>query len=140
MIEIIGAVVHVNQNYQLMKEAGITWLRHGFSWPWEADGKTLRPQYLQAKARAKELTDMGFKLFGVVGSIGSSRYDPKTKLTTYTLDCRTNSAKTCLDSVDVAMEGLRKVADSSLVVAQCVKNCLVQMVLVNSVLKSCNSA
>ncbi len=79
----IGAVAHVNLDYPLMQAAGITWLRHGFPWPWEPDGVTLRQVYLDKKTLAQHLVDSGFALFGTVGSIGSYRYDPKRQRTAW---------------------------------------------------------
>ena len=78
---IIGAVCHINLNYQLMKEAGITWLRHPFTYPFEEDGVTLREQYLRQKEEARHLIENGFKLLGTTFGIGSYRYIPEEKVT-----------------------------------------------------------
>lgn len=79
--DMIGAVIHINWNDTLIQQAGIRWLRHGFPWPWEEDGVTLRKAYLDRKEEARDLIRRGYHLFGTVCGIGSYRYNPQTHKT-----------------------------------------------------------
>jgi hypothetical protein len=85
MSKIIGISPHsftTQPDYDLIKAAGIEWLRASFRFPFaEQIGGALDEAFLESLARARELRALDFQLVGKVFGPGSSRYDPETKST-----------------------------------------------------------
>ncbi len=57
-------VCHADGDYEMMKEAGITWTRKDIPFPFDAEGN-IRPRYLEWKAEMKEYADNGIRIFAV---------------------------------------------------------------------------
>jgi len=72
----VGISPHSNPNYQLMKEAGIEWLRIYFGYPFEDHlrGK-LTKEFQETLKRVKDLRNMGFKIMGVTPTPGVISWD-----------------------------------------------------------------
>ncbi|MBQ7688663.1 MAG: hypothetical protein IJT27_05560 [Clostridia bacterium] len=60
----IYGVCHPNENYEMLAEAGIEWVRFDIPYPYAQDGSVSR-NYLDFKERAKGYTDRGFKVMAV---------------------------------------------------------------------------
>ena len=85
MSKIIGISPHsftTQPDYDLIKAAGIEWLRASFRFPFaEQIGGAPSAAFLENLAWARELRTLDFQLVGKVFGPGSSRYDPETKST-----------------------------------------------------------
>lgn len=57
-------VCHADGDYEMMKEAGITWTRKDIPFPFDAEGN-LSPHYLHWKAEMQEYADNGIRIFAV---------------------------------------------------------------------------
>jgi hypothetical protein len=57
-------VCHARGDYEMMKEAGITWTRKDIPFPFDKDG-SIRPRYLEWKAEMQEYADNGIRIFAV---------------------------------------------------------------------------
>lgn len=57
-------VCHADGDYEMMKEAGITWTRKDIPFPFDKEGN-IRPRYLEWKAEMKEYADNGIRIFAV---------------------------------------------------------------------------
>ncbi len=57
-------VCHARGDYEMMKEAGITWTRKDIPFPFDEEGN-VRPRYLEWKAEMKEYADNGIRIFAV---------------------------------------------------------------------------
>ena len=57
-------VCHARGDYEMMKEAGITWTRKDIPFPFDKEGN-IRPRYLEWKAEMKEYADNGIRIFAV---------------------------------------------------------------------------
>ena len=66
----------LNPSYELMKEAGIEWLRVGFSYPYKdrVHGELTR-QFYETIERIKSLRSKGFRVMGVTPLAGSYSYN-----------------------------------------------------------------
>lgn len=60
----IYGVCHPNENYELLSDAGLKWVRIDIPYPYEPDGSASR-NYLDFKDRAKGYSDRGFKVMAV---------------------------------------------------------------------------
>lgn len=60
----IYGVCHPNENYDMLADAGLKWVRFDIPYPYAADGSISR-NYLNFKDRAKGYTDRGFKVMAV---------------------------------------------------------------------------
>ncbi len=60
----IYGVCHPNENYEMLADAGLRWVRFDIPYPYESDGSVSR-NYLAFKDRAKGYTDRGFKVMAV---------------------------------------------------------------------------
>ena len=60
----IYGVCHSNENYEMLSDAGLKWVRLDIPYPYEPDGSVSR-NYLDFKDRAKGYTDRGFKVMAV---------------------------------------------------------------------------
>ena len=60
----IYGVCHPNENYEMLSDAGLKWVRFDIPYPYAADGSISR-NYLNFKDRAKGYTDRGFKVMAV---------------------------------------------------------------------------
>ena len=60
----IYGVCHPNENYDLLADAGLQWVRFDIPYPYGADGSLSR-NYLDFKARAKGYADRGFKVMAI---------------------------------------------------------------------------
>ncbi|MBQ6165746.1 MAG: hypothetical protein IJK23_14850 [Clostridia bacterium] len=60
----IYGVCHPNENYDMLADAGLTWVRFDIPYPYERDGSISR-NYLNFKDRAKGYTDRGFKVMAI---------------------------------------------------------------------------
>ena len=85
MHKIIGIAPHsftTQPDYDLIRAAGIEWLRASFRFPFaDRIGGAHSETFTQNLARARELRARGFHLVGKVFGPGSSRYDPETERT-----------------------------------------------------------
>lgn len=57
-------VCHARGDYEMMKEAGITWTRKDIPFPFDKEGN-IRPRYLEWKTEMKEYADNGIRIFAV---------------------------------------------------------------------------
>ena len=72
---IIGTSALDDANPQLLKEAGIGWIRAGFPFPFsDRIGGSLTSEYLDAKAAAQAWAARGFRLMGVTSIVGLGTY------------------------------------------------------------------
>ncbi|MBQ6267292.1 MAG: hypothetical protein IJK64_05920 [Clostridia bacterium] len=60
----IYGVCHPNENYELLGDAGLQWVRFDIPYPYNQAGE-ISGHYLDFKARAKGYTDRGFKVMAV---------------------------------------------------------------------------
>ena len=60
----IYGVCHPNENYEMLADAGLRWVRFDIPYPYESDGSVSR-NYLAFKDRAKGYTDRGFRVMAV---------------------------------------------------------------------------
>ena len=60
----IYGVCHPNENYDMLADAGLRWVRFDIPYPYEPDGSVSR-NYLNFKDRAKGYTDRGFHVMAV---------------------------------------------------------------------------
>jgi hypothetical protein len=65
----IGTSALPSANVDLMKQAGIGWLRHGFPFPDRLGGE-LSERYVQAREAARQRSAQGFRLMGVSPGLG----------------------------------------------------------------------
>lgn len=67
----IGTSALPTADVNLMKAAGIGWLRHGFPYPFvDRLGGAKSERYLQARAMAEKRAEQGFKLMGTTPGLG----------------------------------------------------------------------
>jgi hypothetical protein len=85
MKKMIGIAPHsftTQPDYDLIRAAGIEWLRASFRFPFaDPIGGGHGAGFIENLAHAQELRERGFQLVGKVFGPGSSRYDPETKST-----------------------------------------------------------
>jgi hypothetical protein len=68
---IIGTSAFESADTQLMKTAGIRWVRAGFRFPFtDRIGGTLTAEYLEDKTKAREWANKGFKIIGTTPLLG----------------------------------------------------------------------
>ena len=60
----IYGVCHPNENYEMLADAGLRWVRFDIPYPYESDGSVSR-NYLAFKDRAKGYADRGFRVMAV---------------------------------------------------------------------------
>ena len=74
---IIGTSAYDHADSQLMRSAGIQWLRVGFPYPFHAPGdSTPSPEYLQARQSARNWARQGFRLIGSTPGLGLGTFQP----------------------------------------------------------------
>jgi hypothetical protein len=75
---IVGTSLTLNPDFDLMKAAGIQWLRIGFEYPFEDEiGGALSGQFIENLRQAKEIRALGFKLMGITPLSGIMGFDPQ---------------------------------------------------------------
>jgi hypothetical protein len=74
---IIGTSAYPNADTDLMKDAGIGWVRQGFNYPFvdEVGGETT-DAYQEAKANAQAWVEKGFRVMGVTPLLGIGKREP----------------------------------------------------------------
>jgi hypothetical protein len=74
----ICAYTYSDPDYVLMKQAGIEWIRIGFTYPFKdrLHGE-LNPRFLETVEHVKTLRKKGFKIMGVTPLTGSYRFNKK---------------------------------------------------------------
>ena len=60
----IYGVCHPNENYEMLADAGLQWVRFDIPYPYERDGSLSR-NYLNFKERARGYTERGFRVMAV---------------------------------------------------------------------------
>ncbi|RPJ51942.1 MAG: hypothetical protein EHM21_01475, partial [Chloroflexi bacterium] len=74
---IIGTSAYESANTQLMKDAGIRWVRTGFSFPFaDRIGGALTDNYLRDKEHARQWIERGFRLIGSTPGLGIGLNEP----------------------------------------------------------------
>lgn len=61
----ICGVCHPSDNYSLVKEAGIRWIRNDVPYPFEKDGKTVTQSFINYKERCTRFKENGLKVMTV---------------------------------------------------------------------------
>lgn len=80
--KIAGITAVANQNYHLIKDAGIEWLRTWFAFPYkDRIGGEYSKEFIKCLGNARKLSEMGFKHLGTTVGPGSYRYDENAKAT-----------------------------------------------------------
>jgi len=68
---IIGTSAYANADVDLMRGAGIDWVRQGFEYPFsDSLGGTTTDEYQRAKTNAKRWVEKGFRIMGVTPLLG----------------------------------------------------------------------
>ena len=74
---LIGTSAYANANTDLLKEAGMEWVRSGFPFPFTDHlGGSLTPEYLKAREKARAWAAKGFRVMGVTPQPGLGTYKP----------------------------------------------------------------
>jgi hypothetical protein len=74
---IIGTSAYDHADSELMRSAGIGWVRIGFPYPFNApDDKKPTPSYLHARQTARDWAARGFRLIGSTPGLGLGTYQP----------------------------------------------------------------
>ena len=77
---IIGTSAYDHADSQLMRSAGIQWVRVGFPYPFQAPGdSTPSPEYLKARQSARDWARQGFRLIGSTPGLGLGTFQPDAK-------------------------------------------------------------
>jgi hypothetical protein len=81
---IIGVSPWSNPNYELMREAGIGWVRLGFDFPYRSRlGGEYAEKFTEDLENARRVAGMGFKIMGVTPLAGVMAYDKGDNMTAW---------------------------------------------------------
>ena len=81
---IIGLCTRPDSNFQLIKEAGVEWLRVGFGFPFkDRVGGELTEKFKANLAHAKKLSQMGFGIMGITPLAGVLAWDKSDNRTAW---------------------------------------------------------
>ncbi len=82
---ILGISPWSSPNYQMIKEAGIHWVRLSFAFPYKDKiGGTLSDEFLKDLAEAKKVHELGLNIMGVTPLAGVMDYNKKDNKTEWT--------------------------------------------------------
>ncbi len=74
----ICAYTYSEPDYVLMKQAGIEWIRVGFTYPFkDQQHEEMNPRFLETVEHVKTLRKKGFRIMGVTPLLGSFRFNKK---------------------------------------------------------------
>ncbi len=75
--QMIGTIASANDEPQLLREAGIEWVRHGVPFPFtERVGGEVSDSYPRARAGIEKLVEGGFQVLGVTPGLGAGLMRP----------------------------------------------------------------
>jgi hypothetical protein len=74
---LIGTSAYDHADSQLIRSAGIQWVRVGFPYPFHAPGdSTPSPEYIKARQSARDWAERGFQLIGSTPGLGLGTFQP----------------------------------------------------------------